>query len=82
MSIPISDPPRHTPRPVAVWILGVLSALHAAGAFIFVTAARTPANELEGFVMGLTASVLLVGAIVSYSLVRLRAELRHSRPRR
>src|SRR6266849_9623890 len=57
MSISISDPPQHTPRPVAVWILGVLSALHAAGAFIFVAGGRTPANELEGFVMGITASV-------------------------
>ena len=77
MSISISDPPRHTPRPVAVWILRVLSAVHAAGALIFVAGGRTPANELEGFVMGTTASVLLVGAIVSYSLVRLRAELRN-----
>ena len=82
MTISISDPPRHTARPVAAWILGVLSALHAAGAFIFVTGARTPANELEGFVMGTTASVLLVGAIVSYRLVRLRAELRNSTPLR
>ena len=82
MSISISDPPQHTPRPVAVWILGVLSAVHAVGAFIFVAGGRTPANELEGFVMGMTASVLMVGAIVSYSLVRLRAELRSSPPRR
>ncbi len=82
MTISISDPPRHTPRPVAVWILGALSALHAAGAFIFVAGGRTPANELEGFVMGMTASVLLVGAIVSFGLVRLRAELRNSPPRR
>jgi hypothetical protein len=76
------DPPRRTPRPVASWILGVLSAVHAVGAFVFVAGGRTPANELEGFVMGMTASVLLVGAIVSYSLVRLRAELRNSTPPR
>jgi hypothetical protein len=82
MTISISDPPRPTPRPVAAWILGVLSAVHAAGAFIFVAGGRTPANELEGFVMGMTASVLLVGAILSYSLVRLRAELRDSLPHR
>ena len=82
MTISISDPPRQTPRPVAAWILGVLSAVHAAGAFIFVAGGRTPANELEGFVMGLTASVLLVGAIVSYGQVRLRAELRNSPPLR
>jgi hypothetical protein len=56
--------------------------VHAVGAFIFVAGGRTPANELEGFVMGMTASVLLVGAIVSFSLVRLRAELRNSPPRR
>jgi hypothetical protein len=32
--------------------------------------------------MGMTASMLLVGAILSYGLVRLRAELRNSPPPR
>ncbi len=31
--------------------------------------------------MGITAAVLLVGAILSYGLVRLRAELRNPPPR-
>ena len=69
------------PRPIAVWILGTLSAVHAAVAFMFVGGAHTPANEIEGFIMGMTASVLLVGALLSYGLVRLRAELRNSPPR-
>jgi hypothetical protein len=33
--------------------------------------------ELEGFVIGTTAAVLLVGAILSYGLVRVRGELRN-----
>lgn len=70
------------PRPIAVWILGTLSAVHAVAAFMFVVGARTPANEIEGFVMGMTASMLLVGAILSYGLVRLRAELRTPPPPR
>jgi hypothetical protein len=56
--------------------------VHAAGAFVFVAGGRTPANELEGFVMGTTAAVLLVGAVLSYGLVRLRAELRATTPPR
>jgi hypothetical protein len=68
--------PHRTPRPIAVWILGILSAVHGAAAFVFVAGGRTPANELEGFLLGVAASVLLVGAVLSHSLVRLRAELR------
>ena len=82
MGIHVSDAPHRAPRPIAVWILGTLSAVHAAGAFGFVAGGRTPANELEGFVMGTTAAVLLVGAVLSYSLVRLRAELRATTPPR
>ncbi|HSB40918.1 MAG TPA: hypothetical protein VLK28_03725 [Methylomirabilota bacterium] len=78
MSINVPEAPRRGPQPIAAWILGVLSALHGAAAFVFVAGGRTPANELEGFVMGTTAAVLLVGAILSYGLVRLRAELRNS----
>jgi hypothetical protein len=82
MSIHVSDAPRRTPRPIAVWVLGVLSVVHGAGAFVFAAGGRTSANELEGFVMGTTASVLLVGAVLSYGLVRLRAELRNTTPAR
>jgi hypothetical protein len=42
---------------------------------------RTSA-EIEGFVLSLTAAVLMVGAILSYGLVRLRAELRTATPPR
>ena len=77
MSINVPEATRRGPQPIAAWILGVLSALHGAAAFVFVAGGRTPANELEGFVMGTTAAVLLVGAILSYGLVRLRAELRN-----
>lgn len=76
MDITISGAPRRSPRPIAAWILGILSAVHGFAAFVFVAGGRTPANELEGFVMGISAAVLMVGAILSYSLVRLRAELR------
>lgn len=82
MSSHVSEAPHRAPRPIAVWILGALSAVHAVGAFLFVGGARTPANELEGFVMGTTAAVLLVGAVLSYGLVRLRAELRTTTPPR
>jgi hypothetical protein len=82
MGIHVSDGPHRAPRPIAAWILGTLSAVHAAGAFVFVAGGRTPANELEGFVMGTTAAVLLVGAVLSYGLVRLRAELRATTPPR
>lgn len=82
MSIHVSDASSRGPRPVAAWVLGTLSAVHAAGAFVFVAGGRTPANELEGFIMGMTASLLLVGAILSYGLVRLRADLRHPMPPR
>jgi hypothetical protein len=81
MDSTISPAPRRTPRPIAAWILGVLSALHGAAAFVFVAGGRTPANELEGFVMGISASVFMVGAVLSYGLVRLRAELRSQTPR-
>jgi hypothetical protein len=81
MSIHVSDAPRRAPRPIAVWVLGVPSVVHGAGAFVFAAGGRTPANELEGFVMGTTA-VLLVGAVLSYNLVRLRAELRATTPPR
>lgn len=70
------------PRPIAVWILGTPSAVHAAAAFMLVGGARTPANELEGSIKGMTASLLLVGAILWYGLVRLRAELRDPPPPR
>ena len=82
MSIHVSDAPHRAPRPIAVWVLGILSAVHGAGAFVFAAGGRTPANELEGFVMGTTAAVLLVGAVLSYGLVRLRAELRATTPPR
>lgn len=82
MGIHVSDVPPRGPRPIAVWALGALSAVHAVGAFVFVAGGRTPANELEGFIMGMTASVLLVGAILSYGVVRLRAELRNALPPR
>ena len=81
MGIHVSDAPQRAPRPIAAWILGALSAVHAVAAFVFVAGGRTPANELEGFVMGTTAAVLMVGAILSYGLVRVRAELRHPPPR-
>ena len=82
MSIHVSDAPHRAPRPIAVWVLGILSAVHGAGAFVLAAGGRTSANELEGFVMGTTASVLLVGAVLSYGLVRLRAELRNTTPAR
>ena len=82
MGIHVSEAPHRAPRPIAAWILGTLSALHGAAAFVFVAGGRTPANELEGFIMGTSASVLLVGAILSYGLVKLRAELRHAVPPR
>jgi hypothetical protein len=82
MDIHVAATPRRAPRPIAAWILGIFSALHGATAFVFVTGARTPANELEGFVMGTTAAVLLVGAVLSYGLVRIRVELRNSTPPR
>ena len=78
MVITVSGTPHRSPRPVAAWILGALGGLHGFAAFVFVTGGRTPANELEGFTLGLTASVLLVGAILSYGLARVRAELRHA----
>jgi hypothetical protein len=77
MGIHMSDGPRRAPRSLAVWVLGVLSAVHGAGAFVFVAGGRTWANELEGFVMGTSAAVLLVGAILSRGLGRLRAEFRN-----
>ena len=80
MGIHVSEAPHRAPRSIAAWILGTLSALHGVAAFVFVAGARTPANELEGFVMGTTASVLLVGAILAHGLVRLRAELRNATP--
>jgi hypothetical protein len=60
--------------------LGALSALHGFAALVFLLGGRTPANELEGVIMGLTASVLMVGAILSYDLVRVRAELGKATP--
>ena len=78
MGIHMSDGPRRAPRSLAVWVLGVLSAVHGVGAFVFVAGGRTWANELEGFVLGTGAAVLLVGAILSHGLVRLRAEFRNS----
>ena len=82
MGTHVSDAPHRAPRPIAVWVLGVLSVVHGAGAFVFAAGGRTSANELEGFVMGTTAAVLLVGAVLSYGLVRLRAELRTTTPPR
>jgi hypothetical protein len=73
----VLDTPHRSPRPIAAWILGILSALHGGAAFILVAGGRTPANELGGLVMGTTAAGLLVGAILSYGLVRVRAELHH-----
>lgn len=81
MGIQVSEGTRRRPRPVAAWILGAMSAVHAAGAFVFAAGGRTPANELEGFVMGTSASVLLVGAVLSYGLARLRAQLNQAPPR-
>jgi hypothetical protein len=82
MGIHVSDAPHRAPRPVAVWILGILSAMHGAAAFVLVAGGRTSANELAGFLLGVAASVLLVGAVLSYGLVRLRAELRATTPPR
>jgi hypothetical protein len=70
------------PRPIAAWLLGAFSALHGAAAFVFGLGGRTPTNELAGFVMGTSACVLMVGAVLSYGLVRLRAELRAGMPPR
>jgi hypothetical protein len=56
--------------------------VHGAAAFVLVAGGRTSANELAGFVLGVAASVLMVGAVLSYGLVRLRAELRNSTPSR
>ena len=76
MGITISaGAPRRSPRPIAAWILGALSALQGFAALVFLLGGRTPAYELGGFIMGITASVLMVGAILSYGLVRVRAEL-------
>ncbi|MGH7396072.1 MAG: hypothetical protein ACRELW_00890 [Candidatus Rokuibacteriota bacterium] len=77
-----SGTPHRSPRPVAAWILAALGGLHGFAAFVFVTGGRTPANELEGFILGLSASVLLVGALLSYGLARVRAELRNAAPPR
>jgi len=82
MDITISGATRRSPRPIAAWILGILSLAHGLAAFVFVAGGRTPANELEGFVMGTSASVLMVGAVLSYGLARLRAELRSAMPPR
>ena len=82
MGIDVPGASHRAPRPVAVWLLGILSAVHGAAAFVFVAGGRTPATELEGFLLGVTASVLLVGAVLSYGLVRLRAELRNTTPPR
>ena len=82
MGIHVTGAPKRAPRPIAAWVLGILSAVHGAAAFAFAAGGRTPANELEGFVMGTTAAVLLVGAVLSYGLVRLRAELRATTPPR
>jgi hypothetical protein len=81
MGIHASEVPQRAPRPIAVWFLGILSVVHAVAAFVFVAGGRTPAHELEGFIMGMTAAVLLVGAILSFGLVRVRAELRNPPPR-
>ncbi len=82
MGIDVPGAPHRAPRPVAVWILGILSAVHGAAAFVLVVGGRTSANELAGFLLGVAASVLLVGAVLSYGLVRLRAELRNTTPPR
>ena len=82
MGTHVLDAPNRPPPPIAAWILGILSALHGAAAFILVAGGRTPAYELGGLVMGTTAAGLLVGAILSYSLVRLRAELHNRTPPR
>lgn len=68
--------PRRRLRSVAAPILALLSGFHGIAAFVFVAGGRTSANEVEGFLLGLTASVLLVGAIVSHGLVLLPSELR------
>jgi zinc transporter ZupT len=70
------------PRPVAAWVLGVVSAVYGAAALVFVAGGRSSANELEGFLLGVAASVLLVGAVRSCGLVRLRVELRTPPPPR
>jgi hypothetical protein len=82
MGIDVPGASHRAPRPVAVWILGILSAMHGAAAFVLVAGGRTSANELAGFLLGVAASVLLVGAVLSYGLVRLRAELRATTPPR
>jgi hypothetical protein len=82
MAIHVTGAPRRAPRPIAAWVLGIFSAVHGAGAFVFAAGGRTSANELEGFVMGTTAAVLLVGAILSYGLARLRGELQNLVPPR
>ena len=82
MGIDVPGASHLAPRPVAVWILGILSAMHGAAAFVLVAGGRTSANELAGFLPGVAASVLLVGAVLSYGLVRLRAELRNTTPAR
>ena len=82
MGTHVSDAPRRAPRPIAVWLLGILGAVHGAAALVFALGGRTPANQLEGFVMGTTAAVLLVGAVLSYGLVRLRGDLRATPPPR
>ncbi len=69
-------PSPHTPRPVAAPILGTLSGLHGFLALVLGLGGKTPAIEFEGFILGLTASVLMTGAILSYGLVRLLRELR------
>jgi hypothetical protein len=74
MGIDVSGAPQRAPWPVAVW--------RGPAAFMLVADARTSANELAGFLLGDAASVLLVGAILSYGLVRLRAELRATTPPR
>jgi hypothetical protein len=77
MSTPVSNGPRRPQRPIAALILGTLSALHGATAFVLVAGGRTPATALEGFVIGTTAAVLLVGAILSHGLVQVRGERRN-----
>jgi hypothetical protein len=74
-------PSRRAPRPIAAPILGVLSALHGFLALVFVLGGRTPVNEVEGFMLGVTASVLMTGAVLSYGLVRLLREVRAAGPR-
>jgi hypothetical protein len=66
---------------VAAWILWAMSALHAASALLFGVAGSTPTYELAGFIMGTTASVLMVGAVLSYGLTRLRGAMSQGPPR-